>query len=216
MTRPMLLLAALVTSGCTVYPEKMTPDPKDVEAVLAQAQLRQEAMARSEQLTVEGDALMARDLQRSVEKYREAIRTWPRAPIAYNNLGFALLKRGETGDLRDAHDALLIAAEQMPTDARPLHNLGVLMMRVGRNSEAYKLFGEALDRDPNDLGSLKGIVQAAHVLQRSDEMTLGYVQRAQLYLASSPDWGPYLARQRLRIKQELQREYGSGYEMNDG
>ncbi len=208
MMRAISLLLAGVVGGCTMYPEKMgTPSAGDVEAVQAEARARQEAMDTSHQLTVEGDALVARDIDRSIEKYREAIRAWPRAPIAYNNLGFALLKRGETGDLFDAHDVLLIAAEQMPTDSRPLYNLGVLMTRLGRNSEAYDLFAEALDRDPNDVGALTGIVETAQVLQRADELTLEYVQRAELYLATSPEWGAYLARQRQRIKQELQHDY---------
>jgi len=200
------ILLLLLIPACASTSSK-SPDKTSAKRIFDEARQRQAQMLESERLTGEGDKLVLRDPDRAIERYREAIRAWPRAPIAYNNLGFALLQRGDEGDLRDAHDALLIASEQMPTDARPLRNLGVLMMRIGRSSEAYELFAEALDRDPNDLGSLQGIIEAAHATQRADEQTLEYVKRAELFLADTPEWGPYLARQRVRISQELRHDY---------
>ncbi len=196
------LVLVLLLGACASSQRTGVSDSR-ARQVLEEARRRHQAMLKAEELTAQGDAIVKEDLDRAIELYREAIRTWPRSPIAYNNLGYALLQRG---DYREASEALLIAAEQLPTDARPLQNLGVLHLRLGWNKEAYDDFAEALERDPNHIPSLTGIVQAAQALQKADEETLEFVKRAQLFLGDSPQWAPYLARQRLRIEQQLQAE----------
>lgn len=196
-----VLVGALSGAMCAGCSGPRSDADSRARQVLDDARQRQEAMLEAERLTAEGDALIEKNLDGAIERYRSAIRVWPRSPIAYNNLGYALL---EQGDYRGASEALLIAAEQLPTDARPLQNLGLLYLRLGWNEEAYERFAEALGRDPNHVPSLTGIAQAAQALQRADERTLEFVKRAQLFVGESNDWGPYLARQRLRIEQQLQ------------
>lgn len=136
----------------------------------------------------------------AIDLYRQALVLWNRVPMGYNNLGVLLY---EEGRYAEAVDALEIATVMEPDDPRPLRNLGLLWMTVDYPSRAYRLFEEALERDPTHLESLRGIVGAADALIRADERLLAYVREA-LLRENDPIWRDYLNRQLYRIQQSLE------------
>lgn len=169
----------------------------------AQAQRR----AELERARTEAIALARRAQQEAgkgrvegaIELYGQALARWSRMPGAHNNLGRLLV---EAGRYQDAADAFFIASELSPTDPRPLANLGKLKMDIGWPGEAYGHYEKALERDPNDLESLRGVIAAADLLRMADDEALDYARRA-LLLENDAIWRSYLERQRYRIEQEL-------------
>lgn len=133
--------------------------------------------------------------------YRDAINTWNRTPGAYHNLGLLLI---EKGDATAAVDAFSIEADQNPRDPRPLYMLGKLYLDKGWPEDALKAFDRALKRDPNFLNALRGYIGAADLLRRADQDLMDYIRRAML-METDPEWSAYMARQRYRVEQEIER-----------
>ncbi|MFG0327083.1 MAG: hypothetical protein ACF8SC_07450 [Phycisphaerales bacterium JB037] len=179
-------------------------DPAELdELARAQAERRAELeRARNEAIALAQRAQQEAGKGRvgpAIELYGQALARWSRMPGAHNNLGKLLVQAGR---YQDAADAFFIASELSPSDPRPLANLGKLKMDIGWPSEAYGHYEKALERDPNDLESLRGVIAAADLLRRADEQALDYARRA-LLLETDATWRSYLERQRYRIEQDI-------------
>lgn len=140
-----------------------------------------------------GDFAHAEDLE------QRAITIVPSMGSAWNNLGVARLKQR---DYLGARDALLRAAELLPTDPRPYENLGHVHNEAGYDAEALQCFRESLGRDPNWLASLRGAARAQKYLLRSDEAGLEIVKRG-LYIEKDPQWRHLFESERLRMEADL-------------
>ena len=81
-------------------------------------------------------------LGRSAEaeaEYREALRLEPDQPEALNNLGSALIRRGQYDEA---------ALRHVPENADLHNNLGFAFFKLGRTSDAQSYFRAALRIDP--------------------------------------------------------------------
>jgi len=77
--------------------------------------------------------------------WRHAISTGPESKIAHNNLGKAMLERGELGEaIKHFRQALRIN----PASDSSHHNLGIAMSRRGELGEAIKHYRQALRNNP--------------------------------------------------------------------
>jgi len=170
---------------------------KQRENLSERARRREQALEIAARASVEAEAGRT---EQAIELYQEALGLWNRMPAAYNNLGALLL---EQGDRLGAAEAFRIASELEPRDPRPLTNLGALWTKVGYPDDGMVYFETALDRDPNDLAALRGVVAAADLLRRADERLLEHARRA-LMIETDPTWRDYLERQRIRIQQDLE------------
>ena len=65
-----------------------------------------------------------------------------------------------------------------------------------------KSFDEALQRDPDDLSSLRGAIKSAHLLDIADESTADRIKSA-LIMERDPAWKEYIERQRARVDGRL-------------
>jgi len=201
-----VLLPAMGAAGCrtsTGTTDATIPDAElerlnrsQQEANAERAQARRRAVETAARASVAADEGRPDE---AIELYRKAIGLWNRMPAAYNNLGTLLLARGNRVE---AAEAFRVAADLDPRDARPLTNLATLWTDIGYPEDGQPYFLEALQRDPNDLIALRGIVATADLLKRANEQLLEQVRRA-LLLETDPAWREYLSRQRFRIEQAI-------------
>lgn len=131
--------------------------------------------------------------------YAESIRAYPNVAVVRNNFGIELLNQGET---LAAGRQFAAAADLEPTDPRHLTNLGITYARLNWPKDAMRYFERALEVDPDDLGALRGAIQAAEFLGRADEVELERIKNATLR-ETDPVWSKYFQRQRFRIENQI-------------
>jgi Flp pilus assembly protein TadD len=102
-----------------------------------------------------------------------------------------------------AGQALQRAASLMPTDPKPLRNLGILYQQRGFEAEALKHFEDALLIAPNDIDSLRGAAASVKLLKKTDAITLDMLKRAQM-IETDPTWRDLIMRERIRVENELE------------
>jgi len=141
----------------------------------------------------------AERLVQLITKLEEIRSLAPKLPNVRIDLSYLYL---ESGLHAQAQQALIEEAEISPADPRPSHNLGSLYLERGWPDEAARHFRRALERDPNYLPAMRGVVQIADLDRISDPDLLALVRRA-LMLERDPAWEAYLRRQQLRIEQQL-------------
>jgi len=118
------------------------PTEKTVEAPVLSRNVPQEA-ARS---YFQALALVQKGkLAEAVRPLEQAIARYDRFSEAYNDLGVVYLKLNR---LKDAETALRRAVELDATDYRPLANLGIVLVREQRYSEAIPFLSESLHLHP--------------------------------------------------------------------
>lgn len=182
-------LAIAAINGCASRPSVGDSTPPDRNAEVQQ---------------IEQAAALVREAQRyevaekpdvAIEKYKKAIETYRELPVAWNNLGALLMKKGEN---MPAAEAFQTAAELSPTDPRPLHNLGTIWEQLGYLDDAAKWYDRALERDDVYLPSLRRRVLIDQLRDKMDERSLERCRRA-LLLEKDPWWIDRLKRAKLRM-----------------
>jgi tetratricopeptide (TPR) repeat protein len=188
-----VLLSGVAAIGCAASkpqsPAPTIPTDEDLRKARALAEQAQAAMVKGEH-------------GRAIQLFNQAIQLRPDLGSAWNNLGLALWDRGTDLDYIQAAEAFRRAADLLPTDERPYHNLGVLYDERGFADEAHRYFNLALERNPNSVDSLRGSVRAAKLLLKSDEEGLARVSRA-LMIETDPKWREIQEFERLRIQHDL-------------
>lgn len=166
-------------AGCESTPKK----PK-VRVIKIESDAQQ--LADAQRLAASAQTM--RDPLKSIERYRQAVTTYPDFPAAWNNMGVLLLREQR---FREAAEAFLAAAERAPSDPRPYYNLGLCWDRAGYLAEALDHYSESLNRDPNYLPALRGAVRAERRLGRANEKTLERI-RAAIMSETDDQWREYL------------------------
>lgn len=157
-------------------------------------------LERALQLTAEGDAA-----QRSgkhddaIAKYREALSNRDDVGQTWNNFGLALYSKQMRAE---AAQAFRRAADLMPSDPRPLENLGLLYLENDFYDEALKNYSESLGREPNYLPSLRGAMKCAKLMNKSDTAGLERVKRGMMQ-ETDPTWREIFRVERIRVEQDL-------------
>jgi tetratricopeptide (TPR) repeat protein len=148
------------------------------------------------------NAQAAGDLSKAVTLYKQSVDLYPSIGAAWNNLGIALMQRGQEADFVAAAQAFQRAGNLLPTDPTPARNLGLLYQSRGFEEDALRYFEQALDIDPNDIDSLRGAAVSGKNLRRADEISLERLRLAQLR-ESDPKWRDIIQRERVRVEQDL-------------
>lgn len=190
LTAAGLLGLAALAAACAGHGRRDTgpTEPPDAAAQLDRAtalvrQAQRHELAGKDALAIEG--------------YRGAIGEYAELPVAWNNLGSLLMKKG---DNLAAADAFKTAAELSPTDPRPVHNLGTLWENLGYIDDAHRWYDEALKRDERYLPSLRRMLVIEETRNRPDELTLDRL-RTGLLVEQDPWWADRFKRARLRLEQ---------------
>lgn len=159
-----------------------------------------EAVRISEAHAVAYEASRISDPEKASRRYADALTRYDDFPAAWNNLGVALMARGE---YLDAETAFARAAEQSRTDPRPLFNRGLLWMQRHYPADARRHFKAALERDPYYLPALRGAIECDIMLRETTPETLDNLRRA-LMLEKDPKWLERLESQRVKIQAGLE------------
>jgi tetratricopeptide (TPR) repeat protein len=195
MRNPLLISgAALCLAGLTAC----SSSPRLADRDRAAAAVDQMAQRRAEgaRLAEEAQRYEDSDPQRAIETYRAALALDDSLHNAWNNMGTLLMERG---NYADAVAAFQVSADLIPSDPRPLYNIGVAYQQNGWGDEAYRNFAQALERDPSHLPSMRGFVRASEMTGRADDRTIAVIRNA-LLRDTDEGWRTYLQRQRYRVE----------------
>jgi tetratricopeptide (TPR) repeat protein len=116
----------------------------------------------------------------SIAIFHQALRVDDSNPLAHNNLGVALRKRGRLSEAIAHYDAAIRLKPDYPAAH---HNLGLALLRVGRFDEAVIHFRQAMQMKPAD-AAIKNGLKTALDAQREMNETIAAMQRA---LEKTPD-----------------------------
>jgi tetratricopeptide (TPR) repeat protein len=187
-----VLLAGGAMSGCSNRPRS---NP---------AEDRQRSLGEAVTLANRGQSAMkAGEYTKAIELFTQSIQAAPDFGASWHELGLAHMKRGVDDDYMKAGQALQRAASLMPTDPKPLRNLGILYQQRGFEAEALKHFEDALLIAPNDIDSLRGAAASVKLLKKTDAITLDMLKRAQM-IETDPTWRDLIMRERIRVENELE------------
>ncbi|MCA9279934.1 MAG: tetratricopeptide repeat protein [Phycisphaeraceae bacterium] len=142
------------------------------------------------------------NLEAAEAEFKNSLELLPDLGAAWNNLGLIYMTQDRT---LEADAAFRAAADAMPTDPRPLVNLGILLHRRGHATQARTAFLNALQRDPNHVEALRGAYVADVALRTTDEEMLDRVSRA-LLIERDPVWLEKYRYEKLRIEQALREK----------
>ncbi len=109
--------------------------------------------------------------------WRDTVGKMPENPVAHNNLGYALLGRG---DAAAAETQCREALRLNPAYAKAHANLADILVREGRASEALQEYGRALQLVPNDAETRNNIALALAAAGRTDEAIAHYREAIRL------------------------------------
>ncbi|GAB4553092.1 MAG: hypothetical protein Tsb0013_15540 [Phycisphaerales bacterium] len=198
-TRTMTILCALACAGTLVGGCASSGSTGSDQTAEAFAQQRAERLARAQRLAERAES--TDDLEKKLEHLREAVRLFDQHSAYWNNLGQAL---AESDDYASAGEAFALAAQLDPTDPRPPYNHGALYVRRYYYQEALPFFERALERDPNYLNAIRGMIHTRVVLREFDEDLVDLLNRA-VILEHDERWLAYFQRQRVAVRAELDR-----------
>jgi tetratricopeptide (TPR) repeat protein len=114
---------------------------------------------------------------------RAAVRLRPGDATAWNNLGFALRRAGDT---EEAIDALRRAAQHAPDLAVAQRNLAQALDEAGRPAEALEHYERAVRLDPDSAEAHAALGHALHVAGRNAE-ALGRLEDAARLAPDAPE-----------------------------
>lgn len=142
-----LLALAFALGGCASGPDK--PSPRKANAAIAEAPAARDVSPQAQTLFEQAVAVMASgdDLEAQF-RFEEFVLRYPDYPGAYTNLAII---HAENGDDAAAEgritDALMIDPRHAPT----LNQLGMLLRRQGKFTEAESAYLRALEADASYL-----------------------------------------------------------------
>lgn len=145
------------------------------------------------------------DPAKAEELLREAVRLFPQHSAYWTNLGTALAQQNDFGGASEAYG---VAADLDPTDPRPLYNIGTLWAKRYYPREASEYYERALDRDPNYLNAMRGLVRVRSAYLDYDREVLEVVDRA-IILEKDDEWRRFFQRQRNVIQGALDEGDGA-------
>ena len=189
------ILVGCSSSNDRKWSETAQPANDPVEAYKQRS--RGEALAlfrQASQLHEDGE------FDRALVKYRESIEKDNTIFAAWNNMGQLLMQQK---NYADAVAAYKIASDLQLSDPRPDYNIGLAYQTIGWADESYEHFQRSLDRDPNYLPSLRGIVRSAEMLGIGDQHVLGHIRNGQLR-ETNDQWREYFDRQRFRVEKLIE------------
>lgn len=196
-----LLLApiALAAGGCTGPSHRSSRKGAlagvDPAVALLQRQ-RQEALVHYQKAS----ALASDDKpDEALAEYRKALELNDQLYAAWNNMGQLLMAQG---NYADAVGAYQIASGIEPTDPRPEYNIGLAYQQVGWAQDAYSHFEKSLERDPNYMPAMRGLVRSAEMQGRGDPELLKIIKQAELR-ETDASWRSYFRDQQYRVQSML-------------
>ena len=142
---------------------------------------------------------VAGDDARAIEQYQRATQAYNEMPVAWNNLGRLLMKRGEN---LAAANAFKTASELSPTDPRPMYNLGALWEQLGYYEDAEHWYDEALIRDQRHLPSLRRAILVDQLRDKVRPITAERLKIA-LLMEREPWWLDRFKRYQIHLRASL-------------
>ncbi len=109
-------------------------------------------------------ALATNKLNEAISYLTQSVSKRPRVHLAWMNLGVAKLR---SQDLAGAESSLKKALDLAPDSMDVLLNLANVYLRQGRNGEAEKMYGDIVEREPDDLEALQGLYMALQAQNRA-------------------------------------------------
>jgi tetratricopeptide (TPR) repeat protein len=162
-----------------------------------------EAMALVDQAQ---QARTAGNLDKAIELNQRATQVRDDLGIAWNNLGVCLMEK----ELNlGAIEALKRASDLLPSDPRPLENIGLLYHNLGWSKDALEYYALALERDPNWLPALRGAVLSQKAELLSNTAGLERAKRGQ-FIETDPRWKEIFRSEAMRIEQDIAEQNRSG------
>ncbi len=187
--------ACALSTGCASSTGQSNQPGEDTGPTLADLEVR---IAEATELWEQGlRAEMAEEEELALNLYRQSVQAFQGWGPAWHNLGVIHIRRGER---LEAVQALLRAADLMPTDPHPVHNLGVLYEPFDPR-RAKERYTEALGRNEMFLPSLRRIVvldQRYHWWDENSDQRI----RTGLLLEQDPDWIALFQRAQTLVKDE--------------
>ena len=195
----LLLTATTILGACSTTQSSKDTTPQNagdpVEAY------KQRSRAQALELFRQASALHEDgQFDKALAKYRESIEMDNSIFAAWNNMGQLLMQQK---NYADAVAAYKIASDLQLNDPRPDYNIGLAYQTIGWGDESYTHFQRSLDRDPNYLPSLRGVVRSAEMLGIGDQKVLGFVRNGQLR-ETEEQWREYFDRQRFRVEKLME------------
>lgn len=120
-------------------------------------------------------AAKTKDPDEAIKLYQRSVQTYDQIANVWNNLGVTLMGQGRR---QEADDAFGRASELAPNDPRPAYNRGLIRFQAKYPAESRVFFVAALERDPNYLPALRGIIEADITSRAMSDETLDYIRRA--------------------------------------
>ena len=189
------VIISVSLTGCSSTPTRSGSGLTD-EINPAHAHTQRQRQEALEHYSTASDLHIAGDTDEALAEYRRALELNEKLYAAWNNMGQLLLMQG---NYSDAVAAYQIASGLEPTDPRPEYNIGLAYQKVGWAQDSYTHFENALDRDPNFIPALHGIIRSAEMLGMGDPKIMGYIKNAQLQ-ETSDQWREYLSTQYFRVQ----------------
>lgn len=151
---------------------------------------------RSEQLTLEGTALMASDPDEAERLLREALNHDLFNAQAHNNLGVLYLAQG---DWYGAANEFEWARKLLPGHPDPRLNLALTLERAGRIDEAIVNYRGAMEVYPGHLPTMQALARCQLRYNRSDEHTVDLLDEIAL-AGETARWRAWAREQQLRLE----------------
>lgn len=187
--------AGLGIQGCSTTPSRGSAE--------AAAQAADERAREARALLLQADqARKSGHSEEAIALYRRSLGLDGSNSAAWHNLGTLLI---EQKDYMAAASSLRSAADLAPLDPRPLESLGLTYFSAGYDEEALEHYMESLRRDPNWLGSIRGVAMCAYRLHKASDAILEVLGRG-VMLERDNTWRQMLQRERIRVEQQLKSE----------
>eukprot|EP00656_Telonema_subtile_P027975 TRINITY_DN3019_c0_g1_i1.p1 TRINITY_DN3019_c0_g1~~TRINITY_DN3019_c0_g1_i1.p1 ORF type:complete len:283 (-),score=74.58 TRINITY_DN3019_c0_g1_i1:97-945(-) len=95
------------------------------------------------------------DIDGELEELRNVLRLQPHDPVSHNDLGVALTKAGDLKDAVSAFERAIALRQGEYPEA--LNNLGLVLMQLGQEPEAFSAMTVACQQRPTDLTHRKNL-----------------------------------------------------------
>lgn len=191
-----VILFAGAAGGCASTASRTSTAAESAAAADARMREAHALLIQADQARKSGKATEA------VELYRRSLGLDGANAAAWHNLGTLLI---EQKDYMAAASSLRSAADLAPADPRPLESLGLTYFRAGYDDQAMRHYMESLQRDPNWLGSIRGVAMCSYRLNQASDDILTVVSRG-VMIERDSEWRTMLQREKIRVEQQLKAE----------